>query len=108
MTEGRIFRVVVAAEDGYTEVDENGLVVSSDHYVVGLNVTVHDTNDLVAVLYRPQHVDEVVACLASRDTTRFHPIKFAHGSALRVVIFLLMIHAVDDVPEASLRVVFGD
>ena len=82
-------------------------MVLCDHHVVRLDVAVYDTNDLVTVLYCPQHVDEVMSCLASRDTACNHLIQFAFDPALVVVIFVLMIHAVHDITKTSLCIVFS-
>lgn len=51
-----------------TKVNEHRLTTVSDHDVVRLDVLMHHSNDLVTVVHRLDHVDEIVARLPSRNT----------------------------------------
>ena len=72
-----------------SEVNEDCFVVVVDHDVVWLDISVDDVDDLVAVVKRLKHVDEVQPHLLFLESYKFLQVLFVF--VLDVVILKLLV-----------------
>jgi len=79
-----------------------------DHDVVGLDISVDDLDDFMAVVEGFEHILEVSPHLAFFEPDRLHLLEAAFLDALAVVLLMLLVPLLHEVAQTTFRMILGD